>query len=255
MKIGITEKGDAALDMSWVDKLDTVDGAILITKHVTPQFRDAVDRAVRAGHKIIVHATCTGYGRTTVEPNVPDYKEQIYQMTELLDILPKENIVLRIDPVFPTEKGLSTAHRVLSYAFSDSSRSNMRVRMSLVDEYKHVKKRFSEAGFHNVYENGQPSIAQLHGTMELFEMYQSFYMYGKAETCAETMLAQRYPEVFEAIGCVSMRDIGIMNITPNGKMGVNPQQRGGCLCLTCKTELLSQKKRCPHGCVYCYWRD
>lgn len=35
MKIGITEQGDAGLDLSWVKKLSNVDAAILITKNLT----------------------------------------------------------------------------------------------------------------------------------------------------------------------------------------------------------------------------
>lgn len=41
-KIGITEAGDAGLDLSWANKLDTVDGAIIITKCISPEFYDAV---------------------------------------------------------------------------------------------------------------------------------------------------------------------------------------------------------------------
>ena len=35
-KIGITEAGDAGVDLSWVEKLDRVDAAVLITKCVSP---------------------------------------------------------------------------------------------------------------------------------------------------------------------------------------------------------------------------
>lgn len=38
-KIGITEAGDAGLDLSWVNKLDTVDGAVVITKCISPPAR------------------------------------------------------------------------------------------------------------------------------------------------------------------------------------------------------------------------
>lgn len=37
-KIGITEAGDAGIDLSWVDKLGAVDGAIVITKCVSVDF-------------------------------------------------------------------------------------------------------------------------------------------------------------------------------------------------------------------------
>ena len=69
-RIGITERGDAALD--WVDWWDWVsDGqpAILITKD--PQ--KLSERLTKIDNpKVIVHATITGWGGTPLEPNVPE---------------------------------------------------------------------------------------------------------------------------------------------------------------------------------------
>ena len=62
-KIGATDGGDAGLDLSWVDKLNTVDGAIVITKNLTQGFRDAV---LSNKDKLIIHATTTGYGAMLV---------------------------------------------------------------------------------------------------------------------------------------------------------------------------------------------
>lgn len=39
-KIGITEAGDAGVDLSWVDKMGSVDGAVLITKCISPNCND-----------------------------------------------------------------------------------------------------------------------------------------------------------------------------------------------------------------------
>ena len=41
--IGITERGDAALNMSWTKKLHTVDGIIAITKNLTDEFIEKTD--------------------------------------------------------------------------------------------------------------------------------------------------------------------------------------------------------------------
>ena len=38
LKIGITEAGDPAFDYSWVEKMDDMDMAILITKNITDKF-------------------------------------------------------------------------------------------------------------------------------------------------------------------------------------------------------------------------
>lgn len=51
-KIGITEAGDAGVDLSWVEKLDRVDAAVLITKCVSPDFFDA---ALEHKDRLIVH--------------------------------------------------------------------------------------------------------------------------------------------------------------------------------------------------------
>ena len=44
-KIGITERGDAGLDVSWVGKLDAVDGAVVITKCLSPACYDKIHLA------------------------------------------------------------------------------------------------------------------------------------------------------------------------------------------------------------------
>lgn len=260
MKIGITERGDAGLDLSWAKKLDTVDGAILITKNITDGFVAEVGKAIEAGHKLIIHVTCTGYGGTVIEPNVPPFDETLYRLENMIYAIPSlapAQIVLRIDPVFPTEKGLKKVCNVLNFVFAPGPKllDGCRIRMSLIDEYKHVNKRFADAGFRSPYKNGKPSEEQLDMVIKTFSQYRYHTPYHKFETCAETELANRAPEIFEKIGCVSMRDIGIMNLTLDRKTSVNPQGRSGCLCLGCKTELLENKCRCPHQCLYCYWRD
>lgn len=40
MKIGITERGDASIDFSWVNKIKNVDGAIIISKGFNDKFKN-----------------------------------------------------------------------------------------------------------------------------------------------------------------------------------------------------------------------
>ena len=77
MKIGITERGDAGINLAWVAKINQVDGLVLITKNITETFALNVLDLYSKGYKIIVHCTCTGYGHSELEPNVPDYKTQL----------------------------------------------------------------------------------------------------------------------------------------------------------------------------------
>ena len=99
MKIGITEYGDAGIDLRWKDRLTYMDGAILITKNITNAFTQAVFDVAK-NTPIILHATCTGWGGTVMEPNVPDYKTQLENTKHLIDICP--------DPVSYTHLTLPT---------------------------------------------------------------------------------------------------------------------------------------------------
>ncbi len=110
-KIGITEAGDASKDLSWTGKLNTVDGAIAITKCVSVDFYDAV---LANKDKLIIHATFTGYGHSVLEPNAPSpYEEFDAIMALVKGGFPKEKMVIRVDPIIPTEKGIDKALSII----------------------------------------------------------------------------------------------------------------------------------------------
>lgn len=80
-KIGITERDDAGLDLSWADILKTNDyaGAVLITKNANPAFQNNVWELWNQSFKnIIIHFTCTGWGNTEMEPFVPTPESQFF---------------------------------------------------------------------------------------------------------------------------------------------------------------------------------
>lgn len=251
MKIGITERGDAGLNLVWKDKLKTLNGAILITKNLTNEFIWHVLR--NQDVPIIIHVTCTGYGGSELEPNVPLMDYQFKKTVELINKgFPASNIVLRIDPIFPTEKGLFKAKQVIEcYKRTLYFMNVNRIRVSILDEYKHVKQRFINKGWYAIYGNNQfASDEQIQSVAELLGEYPDITF----ETCAESKLAAFSKGNIQEIGCISVKDLDIMEINHEGlAMYENPQHRAGCHCLSCKTELLENKHRCPHGCEYCYW--
>ena len=71
MRIGITERGDAGLDLSWLKKTDACDGMVLITKNANDRFAGAVMELRAKNFPCVVHATCTEWGGTRLEPFVP----------------------------------------------------------------------------------------------------------------------------------------------------------------------------------------
>ena len=223
VKIGITERGDAALDQSWRRKLDTVSGAVLITK---------------APHKIgeipancLVHCTITGFGGTVLEPGVATPSVTIPAYHEILDKIGPERAILRIDPIILTHKGLQTATDIFQEARG-------RVRISFMDNYRHVGERFREAGLPQLKTDG------LH--YPLNQRLMAVQLFPESEVCGEPGL--------NCTGCISGRDLAAIGLDPTLAQGKS-SQRAACLCISGKTELLSNRNPCSHNCLYCYWRS
>ena len=257
MRIGITERGDAGINMQWVDPVKSgfCDGAVLITKNITPLFVEKVMDCYQAGAKLIIHATCTGWGGTLMEPNVPKFEKQILHLAELHEKgFPLTNCVLRIDPIVPSDMGLRHIREIIADAEKKGVLPTARIRISVYDEYAHVKERLNKAGFRSFYpgRSFQASTEQFEQIATLLSEYDyTFY------TCAEPKLKlfEKKPGQIIQSGCISEQDLDIMGLQIPDIISVNKQNRTGCMCLSCKTELLTDKKQCPHKCIYCYWKD
>lgn len=240
MKIGITEAGDAGLDFSWVDKLFNIN--IIITKHLTTQNKQLINALLENSHKIILHCTCTGYGGTKMERNVPSPFEVYDGVKNLISKgFPVSNIVLRTDPIIPTLKGIRRVEKIWDL-FSDTGIK--RCRYSVIDMYPHTKSRIKEEYGAVPFETFKAPQRMLdHVKCAVERGYKSQpYVF---ESCAEDLPQQ--------VGCISKKDFDILGLSYDNTEG--GFQRKGCLCLSGKTELLNSKKRCPSGCLYCYWKD
>lgn len=252
MKIGITERGDAGIDFTWLDKIlyNEVDGAILITKNITDEFINKVMNLYYKFPQLIIHCTCTGWGGTKIEPNVPTFITQLNQLNKLINSgFPKKQCVLRIDPIFPNKSGIKRVIDVLNKSYELGILPDMRVRISVLDEYKHVKKRIREIGLNPIYGDNFYAPKSM---MDSVKLELSKYNL-KFECCAEPYLNGDH---FIHQGCISIEDIKLMGLnTSDIVKSINPQNRNGCMCLSCKTELLNKRNRCPHKCVYCFWKD
>lgn len=236
--VGVTERGDAGLDLSWTQKL--YDANIIISKNLTMSLFHAL---LDFRDKCIFHMNITGMGKTVIEPNVPVVALNKAMVMGLIDRgFPAQQVVLRIDPVFPTEKGIARAEEVLrSFKAAESIK---RVRFSILDMYPHVVDRFRERGIEPPYTTFHAPEEMRQKVVELFERWEDRY---EIEACAEFV-----PDRWK-IGCISKKDLDILGVSldsdPIGR------QRPMCLCLGAKKELLSNKKPCGHKCMYCYWRD
>lgn len=240
IRFGVTEAGDAGLDTSWADKL--LDGNIIISKHVTDRNKNFLDLLLKNKEKIILHVTCTGYGGSKMEPNVPKIEDVYNGVCKLIiQGFPVEQIVLRTDPIIPTEVGIDHVRRVWYY-FKDTGIK--RCRYSIIDMYKHTQKRIMEAYGKLPFEGFKAPQDMINRVLYAMSFYRGdVYDF---ESCAENLP--------DAVGCISRKDYEILGLDTSD-IQEGGFQRKGCLCCSGKTELLTNKKRCPSGCLYCYWRD
>lgn len=93
MKIGITERGDAGIDLSWKNGLKRCDGVILITKAPSKLIREDLPE------KSIIHCTITGYGGTRLEQGVNPKEVELKAYNKLFDKY-GDRVVLRYEEWF-----------------------------------------------------------------------------------------------------------------------------------------------------------
>ena len=232
VRIGITERGDAGLDFAWMNKVNGNDGVILITKHLSYGF---IEQAAKIN--AVIHATITGHGGTIYEPKVPPLFLSKQMFKKLVDKIDPGRIVLRIDPIIPTDSGIAKAIYVYQELYENMGKKT-RVRISFMDNYEHVKQRFINVGL-------KPLDYYFHAPIELRQKIASYFP--DAEICGEPGM--------ECIGCVSKKDLEILRIdTTKVDPKIGGFQREECKCLTCKIEMLDNKRQCKSGCIYCYWK-
>lgn len=236
--IGITERGDAALNYQSLN-FDTVDGVILITKY--PGMLEHFLSVFKPKIPFVVHCTITGMGHTLMEPNAQAIEFSGKSFKSMQDKYGKERVVLRVDPIIPTEKGLATAKRALSLYTAGT-----RLRISFLDAYPHVRNRFVQKLKRDLPWSG------IHQTLEirqdLLSRISNFVGSKDIEVCGE-------PDML-CTGCVSKRDLQAMGLNIEQDLlhrrAVN--SRKTCTCVGLKQELLPFSSPCLHGCLYCYWR-
>ena len=239
-RIGVTESGEIAFNLDAFDRL--YDGNIIITKRLTNK---VIEKLIEHKDKIILHLTCTGMGGTRIEPLVPKAEETLEKLKQLIEGgFPTSHIVLRVDPIVPTERGIETARDVLKLF---GGLGIKRVRISFLDNYKHVKERFKKEGIKELY-NGEfhaPLELRQKLTKELEELAISVG-FENVEACGEPGI--------ESVSCLSQKDIDILGLTDKIILEGSAEQRKSCGCPANKSELLKIKPhQCKNKCIYCYW--
>lgn len=240
-KIGVTESGEISFNLEAFDRL--YKGNIIITKRLTDK---VIEKLVEHQDKIILHLTVTGMGGTRIEPFVPKAEETHSKLVKLIEAgFPASHVVIRVDPIVPTERGMNTALDVIA-AFGGLGIK--RLRFSFLDNYKHVKTRFKNEGIPELYggEFHAPLEERLSHAKKIEEVARDAG-FESIEACGEPGI--------ESISCLSQKDIDILGLTGEITLEGSAEQRNSCHCPANKSELLRVKPhQCENKCLYCYWR-
>lgn len=238
-QVGITESGEIAFHLEAFNNLRRAN--IIITKRLTNQL---IEKLIEHKDKCILHLTVTGMGGSKVEPFVPTYKETFNKFGELTEKgFPIEQVVLRVDPIIPTPKGVKTALEVIKLFINNYNIP--RIRWSSLDMYAHVKERFKENKVPLPYETFNANIIKINALYSILEAV-CYVNDITLEACGES--GYKTP-------CVSQRDLDILGIKDIELIG-SAEQRKHCSCPSNKVEILGIKpERCDNKCLYCYWKD
>lgn len=239
--IGITERGDVALDTSWINWVSKGNAAILITKDPIKLKNILFENIPIFCYKnIIMHCTVTGMGGTYLEPNVPAYRDIKSDLMNLktdfeLKGFSLAKLVLRVDPIIPVSPALEEQIKVIE----DLGNENYfdEVRISFIDNYYHNRDRVSLPW------------ESLHAPLEMRQA-----AYDKIKQACNLPLNICGEPGFTCNGCVSESDIKALGRKIEDYSLVMNGQRQFCSCIAAKKELLNNKHPCAHNCAYCYWK-
>lgn len=212
-----------------------VDAIMFCTKNPIPiiPYLKEIDKP------IIFHITLTPY-HTDIEPNVPSKTELINAIKEISNIIGKDYVYVRYDPIFKSNKYTIDYHkRAFNKMCTLLDGYINKIIISFLDEYKNVRKN-------------KNIIKYLDLTKEDYqEIGQSFSKSAKVhnmtvQTCFEDINLVEYG--FIKGECLSHTKA--YNLT--GKSYKNWTSRKGSKCNCVKMVDIGTYNTCKHFCKYCY---
>jgi len=191
-------------------------------------------------YKYYFQFTLTSYDKS-IEPNVPEKKYLINTFRELSNLIGKEKVIWRYDPILTTDKFNVDYHikwfEVLAKKLSGYTQ---RCVISFIDLYKKTERNLKGINLVPI------SIETMHEIACNFSLIASRYNIS-IETCSEDIDFSKYN--IKHGKCID--DELISRIT--GKRLISrkdPNQRSACGCI--KAIDIGAYDTCKHNCIYCY---
>lgn len=214
---------------------DVIDAMVFCTKNPEPMFSKF---HLLSPYSMFWFVTITPYAKD-IEPFVPDKKQVLESFKTLSELVGRERISWRYDPVLITQKYTVEYHiRMFARMASILKGYTTQCVVSFLDLYEKTKKNFPEAREVS-YEEQKKLISAF--SLAAYENNMTIHLCCEDErlTCANV----------DADGCLSQnvleKAIGQRLIVPKKKSA-----RTSCQCLLGAD--IGAYNTCGHGCLYCY---
>ena len=206
-------------------KFENVDAILFCTKNPIP----ILEHLKEIDKPILFHVTLTSY-KQDIEPNVPNKSDIIEAIKKLSDIIGIDNLYIRYDPIFLSDKYNIEYHKKAFDKVCFLLEGYVKqIIVSFIDNYKNVRKNEKILGFKDFTENDYKEIginfsssAKKHGmTVQTCFENRNLNEYGfKVGECISHELAYKLTgktyknwtaRKEQKCNCVQMVDIGVYN--------------------------------------------
>lgn len=214
---------------------EDVDAIFFCTKNPIPILKDLS----KIKQPILFHVTITPY-KNDIEPNVPPKGKIIAAIKQISDILGSENVWIRYDPIFLSDKYTVSYHqKAFDHLCSLVTGYVKGIIVSFLDDYKNVKKNYASLRFRNFTESDFREIG--------VSFSKSAKRYGLTiQTCFEDRNLKEYG--FQIGDCLSQS----LAYQLTGKTYKRWTARKGKKCNCVELVDIGVYNSCKHLCKYCY---
>jgi len=216
--------------------LDDVELLFLCTKNPIP----ILDKLNKIKKKIYFHITLTPY-KKDIEPNLPPKKDIIEAIKKISEMIGKENIVIRYDPVFISNKYNLNYHIKAFNKICELLDSYIdKILISFIDDYKNVRNNYKILNYKKLTENDYKTIGE--------EFSRSAKKHNiKVHTCNEEKNLIEYGFIKD--DCISRE----LAYKLTGKIYKKKwKARKDLVCQCIEMVDVGEYNSCKHFCKYCY---
>lgn len=215
---------------------DKIDVVVFCSKDYSPILENL--HQIYNRFRCYYHYTITAYD-TDIEPNVPPIEQSVKTLKKLSQMVGKQKVAWRYDPVLLTEKYSVFRHiETFDYLAKELTPYVDRCIFSFVGMYKKLAYNMPE--LQPVADNDKIFLAKNFG-----EIAKKYGLY--LQTCGERNDYSKFN--IHKSGCLTAEILGKALNIKFKKTPYKPS-RHGCGCLDCRG--LGDYNSCPNGCRYCY---